>query len=200
MAFAASSIAVLPFVDMSEKHDHEYFSDGLSEELISLLAQSPDLQVTARTSSFYFKGKQETITDIARALEINPLAPGIQWRLGIVDLLTGHADLALSVFQNLKPEELRKAGVAIAQHSAGREQESQMALAELISSVADTSAYEIGMVFAWRGENDLAFDWLERACRQRDPILSIVKYDPLLAGLIRDPRYKTLLHELNLPD
>jgi adenylate cyclase len=57
-AISNKSIAVLPFTDMSEKKDQEYFSDGLSEELIDLLAQTPDLQVIARTSSFYFKGKQ----------------------------------------------------------------------------------------------------------------------------------------------
>jgi hypothetical protein len=49
------SIAVLPFTDMSEKKDQEYFSDGLSEELIDLLTKVPDLRVPARTSSFYFK-------------------------------------------------------------------------------------------------------------------------------------------------
>ena len=54
---AKGSIAVLPFVDMSEKHDQEYFSDGLSEELIHHLAHYPDLKVIARTSSFAFKGK-----------------------------------------------------------------------------------------------------------------------------------------------
>jgi hypothetical protein len=53
------SIAVLPFVDMSEKKDQEYFSDGLSEELIDRLAHSADLKVIARTSSFQFKGKNE---------------------------------------------------------------------------------------------------------------------------------------------
>jgi hypothetical protein len=64
------SVAVLPFVDMSEKKDQEYFSDGLSEELIDHLAHTPDLKVIARTSSFQFKGKNEdmrTIGQIGRA-------------------------------------------------------------------------------------------------------------------------------------
>jgi TolB-like protein/Flp pilus assembly protein TadD len=64
------SVAVLPFVDMSEKKDQEYFSDGLSEELIDMLTKVPDLRVPARTSSFYFKGKQATIGDIAKALGV----------------------------------------------------------------------------------------------------------------------------------
>src|SRR5271170_1087195 len=64
------SVAVLPFVDMSEKKDQEYFSDGLSEELIDMLTRVPELRVPARTSSFYFKGKQVTIADIAKALGV----------------------------------------------------------------------------------------------------------------------------------
>jgi TolB-like protein/Flp pilus assembly protein TadD len=70
------SIAVLPFLDMSEKHDQEYFSDGLSEELIDMLTRVPELRVPARTSSFYFKGKQATIGDIAKALNVAHVLEG----------------------------------------------------------------------------------------------------------------------------
>ena len=70
------SIAVLPFIDMSELKDQEYFSDGLSEELIGLLTKIPDLRVPARTSSFFFKGKQATITEIAQALHVAHVLEG----------------------------------------------------------------------------------------------------------------------------
>ena len=70
------SIAVLPFVDMSEKKDQEYFSDGLSEELLDLLAQVPDLRVAARTSSFYFKNKPEDIASIGRKLRVAHVLEG----------------------------------------------------------------------------------------------------------------------------
>jgi len=70
------SIAVLPFVDMSEKQDQEYFSDGLSEELIDMLTKVPDLKVPARTSSFYFKDKRTTIGDIAKALGVSHVLEG----------------------------------------------------------------------------------------------------------------------------
>ncbi len=75
-AVSDRSVAVLPFVDMSEKRDQEYFSDGLSEELIEMLAKVPDLRVPARTSSFYFKGKQATIADIAKALGVSHVLEG----------------------------------------------------------------------------------------------------------------------------
>src|SRR5205823_1268565 len=64
-AIPVNSIAVLPFVDMSAGKDQEYFSDGISEELLNLLAKIPQLQVTARTSSFAFKGKEIGVPEIA---------------------------------------------------------------------------------------------------------------------------------------
>ena len=64
------SIAVLPFADMSEKRDQEYFSDGLSEELIDRLARSRNLRVIARTSAFAFKGKNEDVRSIAAQLGV----------------------------------------------------------------------------------------------------------------------------------
>src|ERR1700733_5108134 len=72
----AHSIAVLPFVDMSEKKDQEYFSDGLSEELIELLGQTPGLRVIARTSSFYFKGRAEKLETIAAELRVANVLEG----------------------------------------------------------------------------------------------------------------------------
>ena len=70
------SVAVLPFADMSEKHDQEYFSDGLAEELIDVLTRIPDLRVPARTSSFSFKGKANTVGEIARALGVTHVLEG----------------------------------------------------------------------------------------------------------------------------
>ena len=70
------SIAVLPFADMSEKHDQEYFADGIAEELLDQLAQVPELRVPSRTSSFYFKGKQSTILQIAEALGVSYVLEG----------------------------------------------------------------------------------------------------------------------------
>jgi TolB-like protein len=70
------SIAVLPFVDMSEKHDQEYFSDGLSEELIDHLSHNASLKVIARTSSFAFKGKNEDMRTIATKLGVANLLEG----------------------------------------------------------------------------------------------------------------------------
>ena len=72
----AHSIAVLPFLDLSQAKDQEYFSDGLSEELLNLLAQLPQLRVIARTSSFSFKGKEVDVATIARALGVGNVLEG----------------------------------------------------------------------------------------------------------------------------
>jgi adenylate cyclase len=76
IAAPKKSIAVLPFVDMSEKKDQEYFSDGLSEELIDHLSRGQDLKVIARTSSFSFKGKNEDVRAIASKLGVAHLLEG----------------------------------------------------------------------------------------------------------------------------
>ena len=70
------SIAVLPFVDMSEKHDQEYFADGVSEEIRNRLAQVEGLKVSARTASFVFKGKNVPVEDIGAALDVEAVLEG----------------------------------------------------------------------------------------------------------------------------
>jgi len=71
-----NSIAVLPFVNMSSDEEQEYFSDGLSEELLNLLAKIPELHVAARTSSFSFKGKDLEVTEIASRLKVAHVLEG----------------------------------------------------------------------------------------------------------------------------
>ncbi len=70
------SIAVLPFVDMSAGKDQEYFSDGLSEELLNLLSKISELKVIGRTSSFSFKGKNEDLRVIAEKLGVAHILEG----------------------------------------------------------------------------------------------------------------------------
>jgi len=78
----APSIAVLPFVNMSDDASNEYFSEGLSEELLNLLAKIPELRVAARTSSFSFKGQALEISEIARRLNVAYVLEGSVRRSG----------------------------------------------------------------------------------------------------------------------
>lgn len=81
-AIREKSVAVLPFSDFSEKHDQEYFADGLAEEVLERLKQVPGLRVPARASSFYFKGRSERPAAIASELGVAHLLEGTVRRAG----------------------------------------------------------------------------------------------------------------------
>jgi TolB-like protein/DNA-binding winged helix-turn-helix (wHTH) protein/Tfp pilus assembly protein PilF len=81
-AAAQYSIAVLPFLDMSEAKDQQYFADGLAEEIIDRLSQSQNLRVIARTSSFWFRGKDANVAEIARKLDVTHVLEGSVRRSG----------------------------------------------------------------------------------------------------------------------
>lgn len=74
--YGDNSIAVMAFADMSPNQDHEYFSDGISEELLNLLAKIPELKVISRTSSFSYKGKDVKATDIGDELNVTHILEG----------------------------------------------------------------------------------------------------------------------------
>jgi TolB-like protein/Flp pilus assembly protein TadD len=76
------SIAVLPFADMSEKHDQEYFGDGMAEEVIDRLAQLVQVRVISRTSAFQFKGKNEDVRTIGARLAVTNILEGSVRRSG----------------------------------------------------------------------------------------------------------------------
>jgi TolB-like protein/Tfp pilus assembly protein PilF len=78
----APSIAVLPFANMSDDKEQDYFSDGLAEEIINLLAQIPALKVIARTSAFAFRGKEQDIRGIAETLGVSTVLEGSVRRSG----------------------------------------------------------------------------------------------------------------------
>jgi TolB-like protein/Tfp pilus assembly protein PilF len=73
---STETIAVLPFVDMSQAGDNEYFSDGLTEELLNILAKIKELRVAGRTSSFAFKGKNEDLRSIGEKLNVTSILEG----------------------------------------------------------------------------------------------------------------------------
>ncbi len=134
-----------------------------------------------------------------RALDIDPDSPVGRRDLSMASLLAGHPEEALPDAQAVSDEVIRLTGVALAQHSLGIEGESQRALDALIKGYAAVGAYPVAEVYAWRGDRDLAFAWLDRALAQHDAGLTQLKLDPLIGSLRSDPRYATLLRRLKLP-
>jgi len=81
-ATVGNSVAVLPFTDLSQEGDQEYFADGISEEILNVLVGIPDLKVAGRTSSFSFKGRNEDLREIGAALGVNHVLEGSVRRSG----------------------------------------------------------------------------------------------------------------------
>jgi TolB-like protein/Tfp pilus assembly protein PilF len=144
----------------------------------------------------------------AAALEANQrvldISPGYAYavnNLGRLQLFNGQPTQALLTFKRVEIDELRLMGISISEHTLGHKIESQQALDALIAKGAAAWAYQIGEVYAWRGENDKAFEWLERAYAQRDSAIPGLKVSPIIqfSSLPKDPRYSALLRRLKLP-
>jgi tetratricopeptide (TPR) repeat protein len=137
-----------------------------------------------------------------RLLEIHPGSARAYAELTIVELLAGRPDQALVYAQ--KPTEDVSGGwpdiaKALVQHTLGHDEVSRQALDRVIAGGGRFAAFQIAEIYAWRGEKDQAFAWLDRAYAQRDGGLTRVKSDPLLASLRTDPRYRAFLDKMRLP-
>jgi TolB-like protein/Tfp pilus assembly protein PilF len=131
-----------------------------------------------------------------RVLAIAPGQRSAAMYLGILALLQGDAAKAASLFAQLKSNY----GRALAEHDLGNLAESKHALDDLIAQRAKDSPYVIATVYAWTGDRDQAFAWLDRAVLRHDPGMVGLKTDPLLRGLRDDARYAALLKKLKLPE
>jgi len=142
----------------------------------------------------------EAQAEYPRVVELNPAAPWAHAGLGLSFLLEGKFDEAVASAQDEAAEWGRPLIVALARWGQKRIPEADAALAQLTDGFADTAAYQIAEVHAYREDKDRAFEWLERARRQRDRGLVSMRRDPLLANLKGDPRWNAFLHTMGLAD
>ena len=135
-----------------------------------------------------------------RALEIHPGSNLARAILAHADLREGDARAALEGFERIRAEGKMRGlpGVAAAAYSLGKEEQSLAVLTELERQAGD-QPFLIGSVHAWRGDKDEAFRWLDKARREHDVRMMMVKWWPLLGPIRGDPRYTALLKKLNLP-
>ncbi len=155
IAVSYASVAVLPFTNMSSDADNEYFSDGLTETLLHMLAQIPSLKVAARTSSFSFKGRNLTIREIAAALDVAHVLEGSVQRDGDNVRITAqlirasdgfhvwseHYDRKLDDIFAIQDEIAEKVGYALSQSLLGNR--SKKRLSRL--ATANPDAYDLYM-------------------------------------------------------
>jgi tetratricopeptide (TPR) repeat protein len=142
----------------------------------------------------------EAKSEYARVVELNPSAPWAHAGLGMAYLLDGKFEEAATEAQADAGEWARLLIVSCARWAQKRVEESDATLAELTKNDAETAAYQIAEVYAYRNEKDRAFEWLERARGQRDPGLASLRKDPLLTNLHDDPRWNAFLRTMGLAD
>jgi TolB-like protein/Tfp pilus assembly protein PilF len=136
---------------------------------------------------------------LQRALELDPLATAVHSTHAVILLAKRQPQQALAEAEQEPSDWGRLAREALAYHDLGRQQDSDKALAKLIETHSTDAAFQIVQVYAYRGEIDKAFEWLERAYEWRDPGLSELKIDPLLKNLHTDLRFSEFLRKMRLP-
>src|SRR5580658_510153 len=136
---------------------------------------------------------------LRRALEIQPESPILLASLGGLQLDEGNATESLATYRQVSDEEIRLFGVARAEHTLGHAKESQQALDQFIANGGQAKAYDIAEIYAWRGEKEKAFEWLDRAYQQRSSDLYGFRNDAAFASLRSDARFAALLRKMNLP-
>jgi TolB-like protein/class 3 adenylate cyclase/Tfp pilus assembly protein PilF len=141
----------------------------------------------------------ESSAAVRQGLKVNPEFPWLHIVLSRVYLAWSRPQEALAEAQREQNPVMRLQGLALTYHALAQEQQSAQALRSLIANYQADAAFQIAEVYAFRGESDRAFEWLDRAYAQRDGGLPETKGDPLLKNLEHDPRYAAFLKKLRLP-
>jgi TolB-like protein/DNA-binding winged helix-turn-helix (wHTH) protein len=148
----------------------------------------------------YFAGKyDEGDAALAKALELNPQKEQDHITRGELLLARGHAQQALAEMEQEPDKYWKLFGEALAYHALGRMHDSDAALKKLIVTGEKQWACQIAQIYAYRGERDKAFKWLDRAYALHDGGLPYMKVDFILRSLSQDARYTDLLTKMHLP-
>ena len=148
------------------------------------------------TGYLYARRWDDAIRAYRTTLELSPEKGGTHTFTGFALLLKGQGEAALKETQQERLEVWRMIGVPMIYHSLGDVTESEASLAELISKYEHDAPYNIAYVFAFRGDSDSAFIWLEKAVQQNDPGLSEIPRNPLFANIHSDPRWLPFLESI----
>ena len=147
----------------------------------------------------YMAGRyDEAQVQLQKALDLNPRAAFAHADLGKILIAEGKPQQALAEIEKEPSDWEKLTDQALVYHALGREEDSNAALTELIAKHDTDSAYQIAQVYAFRGDADKSFEWLERAYKQRDAGLPDIKIDPLFKNLRHDLRYTELLKKMGL--
>ena len=180
---------------------------GRLDEAIATLRQAVVLDpVSARATrilgyAYGAAGRHDEAAEWFQAsLDLNPNAQAAHYCLSTARLLQGRAAEALEIAGRETERAYRLLATALAAHTKGNKAESNAALAQFVNDYADNGEFQIALAYAWRGEIDLAFGWLERGYTNRDPGLSECALIPFLRPLHADPRWLPFITKLGLVD
>jgi serine/threonine-protein kinase len=179
---------------------------GQFEEAEKLARQSIELDPLAYQARIslarvlFAEGKlDETEAAARKAAELQPTAAGNHRFQVFVAIQRGDGEAALREAQLEPNEGYRRFELALADYTRGDRRAADAALAELIAKDRDFLAYQVAQVYAWRGENDKAFEWLQVSLDTHDTGTVSLLIDPLLQDLRQDARYKDVLAKIGLP-
>jgi TolB-like protein/class 3 adenylate cyclase/Flp pilus assembly protein TadD len=176
---------------------------GGHEEAVSLLRRAvtlDPLSVPAHrvlaSRCLYAGLLEEAESSLARAIELNPSGGLTQYWLGMVHLARSRLEQARAAFEQERNAVLRLLGVTLVEHTLGHTAEAQTALKELVEEHAIDGPFQIALAYAYLGDADKTFEWLERADVQRDPGLIEIKAETLLRNVYTDPRWPVFLRKM----
>jgi TolB-like protein/DNA-binding winged helix-turn-helix (wHTH) protein/Flp pilus assembly protein TadD len=179
---------------------------GRLEETIALYRQAialDPLRANAHLSFgyvLYLVGQyDEAKAELQKAQELNSRLSGLHFTRGQIFLAEGHPQEALTEIEQETGDWDKLSGEALAYAALGNRRESDEALKKLIATHQDDAAYQIAEAYAFRGETEKAFQWMDRAIRQRDAGAPELQINPLMKSLRQDPRYAGLLKKMHLP-
>jgi TolB-like protein/DNA-binding winged helix-turn-helix (wHTH) protein len=148
----------------------------------------------------YLVGRyEEAQAALQKAQELNPQLSSLHLTRGKILFSQGRHAEALVEMENETGEWEKLSGESLGYFALGRNADSEASLKKLIATHQNDCAYQVAEVYAFRGETDKAFHWLDRALKQRDPGAPELKTGPLMKSLRQDPRYAELLKKMRLP-
>ena len=171
----------------------------LYKQAIALDPLRANLQLGLGYQLYLARRFAEAVTALRRAQELNPQLSSLHLTFAKIHLAQGQPQEAVLEVEQETGDWEKLSGEALAYHAVRRRQDSDAALNQLIARHQNEAAYQIAEVYAYRGETDKAFEWLERSYHQHDPGTQELKTGLLVKGLRSDPRYPELLARMRLP-
>lgn len=171
----------------------------LDHKAISLDPVSTSARFLLGFHAYYAGRYSEAIASFNQELKLNSDIPQVHTYLGLVYLKKHDLDSAKQVISKEADPFWKAFGLSLLNYAMKKFDESDKELAEIIKEDQNDSAFQIAEIYAFRGESDKVFNWLERAYKQRDSGLAEIKGDPLMTSIMKDSRYDAFLKKMKLP-